>query len=158
MRLEDLKKKAGKLNKIHVIAILITTFAVSILLFNYFVVDSMTNEFEVTAESVESNSKDIGVVSDPKLDYGKTPAGSRVRKKVDIDSNRGLMLKISSGGNVSDYLDYPKIIFLEGDNQVEVSYSSQELGYYEGDLIVRRYTSDYKIGERWLKFRSKIGY
>lgn len=158
MQLDDLKKRVRGLNKIQFLMIFFGLSVLSVLLFNHSMVDRELNQFEVTAESVEANDTGIGVVTDPELDYGKTPPGSTVRKKIEIGSDRNLMYKIDSEGNVSEYLEYPKIDYLEGSDEIEVTYSSEEVGFYKGSLAIRTYTSDYNIGERWLKLRSKIGF
>lgn len=158
MELEELKEKLAGLSKIQLTVIASILVVMSILLFNYSAVDTEAEVFEVTAETVEVNNSDIGVVTDPKLDYGKTPPGSTVRKNLGISSDRTLMVKLNSDGNVSQYLDYPKIEYMEEGGEVEVVFQADEVGYYEGNLNVSVYTSDYSIGERWLKLRSKAGY
>lgn len=158
MQLKGLREMVNGLSKIQVSTILICLAIFSVLLFNYAAIDRETNEFEVTAESVEANDTGIGVVSDPELDYGKTPPGSTVRKKIEIGSERNLMFKINSEGNVSHYLDYPEIEYLEGDDEVEVIYNSEDVGYYDGNLSLDVYTSNYSLGERWLKLRSRAGF
>lgn len=143
--------------RVAIAGLLVAIFAY-VMVMNEVAIQDEEFTFQSQALVDAENDSTLGVTTDPNLDFGQVPAGASVRKSMDIDTSQLTFVKINSRGNISNNIQYPSTLLLEEGSDIELEFNSSEPGYYEGELNVKAYVSNNRIGERWLRLRAAIGY
>ncbi|WEL19276.1 hypothetical protein [Candidatus Nanohalococcus occultus] len=125
-------------------------------------VETQTVEFNpranVTSDPVNSSENvSLGVAPGGNgLNFGELPIRStkQARKTVELNSDQKALIKISSSGNVSEFLVYNDTVYFEGAEQLEIGFTTLERGYYEGELKMKIMTPRNRIGKKWIELRS----
>lgn len=122
-------------------------------------IDSEEFSFDTNATATNltlDNETQLGVVTDPTLEFGEVPMGAQITKKLQVDSRETTLAHLQSTGNISEHLEYSEKILFENNTEIEVKFNATESGYYEGTVEMTAQTAKRPGGEKWLQTRSRL--
>lgn len=121
--------------------------------------NTLEKKFDANATAVDmdnNTTKQIGVVTNPSLRFGKLPVGSASVKYVNITSSKMALVNIDVTGNISPMLEYDDKFYFKGEKQAKIRFNASEPGYYQGEVRLKIQTAKNRIGERWLDFKASL--
>lgn len=95
--------------------------------------------YNMNAEVMNADNTSIGIVVEDRLDFGRMPAGSDVRKTLTLNNDESWPVKITitPTGNISRYVSVSRNDFmLDGAENIEVVFRSADTGNFTGTLDV----------------------
>lgn len=118
-----------------------------------------SNEFSMVANASvvdgnESGNLTLGLNNGDNLDFGTLSKNVNVTKTLNISAADTTYMLISSKGNITDKLDYKDRHEFKGRKAVEMSFISDEAGYYMGDIVIKTNTPTNRVGEAWMEIKS----
>lgn len=123
-------------------------------------VNERTNVYSssVTVYSLGNNSSDVnlGVNAGKNLDFGEIPQGTNVTKKISVKTAVPSRVQIKASGNISEYLEMPETVTVEGEKVVPVKISPESPGTYTGIITMRIKVPRGEIGKKWMEIRSQL--
>lgn len=82
--------------------------------------------------------------------------GTGVAKFFNFTAEEPILVEVSSKGNISDKLDYPRATHFQGQDRIEIHFLSDEPGYYKGQVQLEISTSDSPIGQGWMEAKAFV--
>jgi hypothetical protein len=126
-------------------------------LLNHTSVETAQQEFNASVNIVnDSDNRGLGINADRNLDFGRLKTGANATKFVNISIGKKSVLKISSEGNISEVLEYEKLRYVQGDEEIELEAKGREVGKYNGTVRLDFDIPRNKIGEYWLYIEYKL--
>jgi len=124
---------------------------------------TQSDEFSLDANATavnatSTNQTDLGVVTDPTLNFGEIPANAAVQKSINIGSEGKTLAHLDSTGNISEKLEYNNKELFEEQTEIETRFNSTEPGYYNGTVELTAQTPQRTGGELWLEIRKRLPY
>ena len=138
--------------------VVVAVLAVPVAL-NALTLDESEQVFEMNASAVNASGEDlknIGIVADQRLDFGRIPYQSTSTKFINISAPGYSKVSLSADGNISDSVDYSKEQWFEGDKEISLTFNASEPGYYTGELAVKTALAKNSLGEQWLNIRKSL--
>jgi len=162
MNQEDLQKKLkqAEMKKIAPIAIILIILATP-LAANEFLLNSEEFSFSANATAVNAsleNETQLGVVTDPTLEFGEVPSQAQITKSFNINSEKTALSRMGTTGNISENLEYTDKHLFQGETSIETKFNATEPGYYEGTVEMNVKTPKRTGGSTWLEIKSKLPY
>ncbi len=116
-------------------------------------------EFRAKAKVINTSgneTKSIGIVGDPRLDFGVLPYEAGSAKFIDLKAGRKSLITLSATGNISEFLEYRRKAYFEGDKQIKIHFDANETGFFAGNVSVGMQTPVDRWGRLWLDVKSSI--
>ncbi len=116
-------------------------------------------EFRAKAKviNVSGNStKNIGIVGDPRLDFGVLPHEAGSAKFLDLQAAKKSFITLSASGNISEFLEYERKAYFQGDRQIKIHFDANETGFFAGNVSVGIQTPVDRWGSLWLDVKSSF--
>lgn len=160
--MEQIKEKLGELRKLEtkkvIPVIIVLLFAIPVLAATTLV---NSEEFSFNANATATNvtlenETELGVVTDPTLQFGEVPTEAQVTKKLQVESGQKTLAHLQSTGNISENLEHPDKKLFEDETEIEVKFNATQPGYYEGTVEMTTQTPERTGGETWINLRSKL--
>lgn len=101
-----------------------------------------------------NRTKNLGVVTEPNLDFGRIPQGSSTIKFINVDAPNKSILTLSSSGNISEHLIYGDKQYFEGEKELRVRFNGSQVGYFTGSLDVNAEMPRNRWGMKWLELKN----
>ena len=120
-------------------------------------VETNLQSFNASANVTEyTNQSEAGILTERSLEFGRMTQGTGVAKFFNFTAEEPILVEVSSKGNISDKLDYPRATHFRGQDRIEIHFLSDEPGYYEGQVQLEISTSGSPVGQRWMEAKAFV--
>jgi hypothetical protein len=106
--------------------------------FTGLLVSEISAKYPMYGQVIEPDNRSLGIATEERLNFGRVPAGSTVKKTIVLNNyDTPVKVRISSEGNITPYVSVDKNDFvLSGSEEIIVSFKPVEAGSFGGDLNV----------------------
>lgn len=129
---------------------------ISMMILETFAIQETERSFEANATVTDDveNMTELGISTDPTLQYGVVPITSTVTKKINIGTNETTLITSTSSGNISEKLEFEKSTLTNEEVQLEYSFQAgEESGNYTGTVDLKIQTPQRTGGAKWLELK-----
>lgn len=155
----DLEDKIG--NKVSILVVVLLAVSTglagyAILNINYNIDENtyFANATAVNETDFEDGDIEIGIDAARSLQYGEPPIGSNITKTLEFNAPRQTLVELESSGNITDHLEYEDRTYIEGEEEIEVTFNAKEPGYFEGDVDLTVTVPENRVSKLWLDITS----
>lgn len=155
--LQNRKLKAGILT----FTLLLTgTVAISPFVIDEIFIQEEKFGLNASANITAPNSTNLGVNSDGggTLAFPRMSTEMNATREINVSGIEGepALVRLSSEGNISDYLHYKKVHYFNGSKQVGIEMVPNGTGYFEGAVNVNVEVPKEEGGAKWLELKSQL--
>ncbi|MFB6199829.1 MAG: hypothetical protein ABEJ83_03045 [Candidatus Nanohaloarchaea archaeon] len=123
------------------------------LLISALTVNTQTRVFNAQGTAIDTTdnrTKDIGIVTNSQLKFGRIPVKSESIKFLQVNSTKESVVTLRSTGNISEALEFDEKLRVKGSQELEIGFNATEAGTYEGKVKMKIRTPTNAIGQVWL--------